>query len=76
MYEKSAHFAKILSLIVNGDPRALAVTHLAEALAVLGYDEAIVATALNGEFVPRMARAHTRLKTGDKIEIVAPLQGG
>ena len=38
--------------------------------------EAKVATALNGEFVPARARAATPLKEGDRIEIVAPRQGG
>lgn len=35
-----------------------------------------VATALNGEFIPESRRATTRLKAGDKIEIVSPRQGG
>lgn len=76
MYEKSSYSTKALSLLVNGEAHVLNVVTLAEALAVLGYDDAIVATALNGEFVSKGTRTHTRLKTGDKIEIVAPLQGG
>ena len=39
-------------------------------------EEAQVATARNGDFVPRQARTATRLAAGDKIEIVAPRQGG
>ena len=54
----------------------LDVATLAQVLTLLAYEESIVATALNGEFVPRDAREYTLLKTGDKIEIVAPLQGG
>ena len=38
--------------------------------------EAKVATALNGEFVPARAREATPVKDGDRIEIVAPRQGG
>ena len=64
------------SLIVNGEPREIGAATLAQALEALGYGEAKVATALNGEFVPARARAATRLKEGDRIEIVAPRQGG
>jgi sulfur carrier protein len=65
-----------MTLIVNGEPHDVAAATLAEALAALDYGEATVATALNGEFVPARARAATRVKDGDKIEIVAPRQGG
>ncbi|HLY00588.1 MAG TPA: sulfur carrier protein ThiS [Roseiarcus sp.] len=65
-----------MKLVVNGEPRDVRAATLAEALQSLDYGEARVATALNGEFVPARARAGTRLKTGDRIEIVAPRQGG
>ena len=42
----------------------------------LDYVEAKVATALNGEFVPARARNAVAVKDGDRIEIVAPRQGG
>ena len=64
------------SLIVNGEPTELPASNLAAVLAALDYGEAEVATALNGEFVPRRAREATPLKEGDRIEIVAPRQGG
>lgn len=35
-----------------------------------------VATALNGEFVPRETRADTPLAEGDRLEIITPRQGG
>ncbi len=65
-----------LKLIVNGEPAELAGPNLAEVLAALGYEDAIVATALNGDFVPARKRAATPVKAGDRIEIVAPRQGG
>ena len=34
------------------------------------------ATAVNGEFVARHARAATQLSAADRVEIVAPRQGG
>ena len=64
------------SLIVNGEPRELPAANLAEALAALDFADAVVATALNGEFVPKRKRAQTPLAEGDRIEIVAPRQGG
>ena len=39
-------------------------------------DPDTVATAVNGLFVQKTARANTMLNDGDSIEIVAPLQGG
>ncbi len=45
-------------------------------LAELDYGEGLYATALNHEFVPKKARAGTRLKEGDSVEIVTPKQGG
>ena len=42
----------------------------------LDYAEAKVATALNGEFVPARSREATPVKDGDRIEILAPRQGG
>jgi len=63
-------------VLVNGEPAATAAATLAELLSDLGYAEGQVATALNGEFVARRARAETKLAAGDKVEIVAPRQGG
>jgi sulfur carrier protein len=65
-----------LRLVVNGEPQDLAAANLAEALAALDYENAVVATALNGAFVPKRLRAQTPLAEGDRIEIVAPRQGG
>ena len=63
-------------LTVNGEPRELVATTLAEALTALDYADAVVATALNGEFVPARKREAITVKEGDRIEIVAPRQGG
>ena len=65
-----------MTLIVNGEPREIAAASLAEVLGALDYGEAKVATALNGEFVPGRARAATPVNEGDRIEILAPRQGG
>jgi sulfur carrier protein len=65
-----------VKLVVNGEPQEVPAATLAEALQSLDLAEAKVATALNGEFVPARARAATLVKDGDRVEIVAPRQGG
>ena len=65
-----------MRLVVNGKSQELPAATLADALQSLNFAEAKVATALNGEFVPARARQATTLKDGDRIEILAPRQGG
>ena len=64
------------SLLVNGERTETEAHTLAELIATRDLDGDAVATALNGEFVARGARAATLLSDGDKVEIVAPRQGG
>jgi len=42
----------------------------------LGYGGSTVATALNGEFVPANLRAAAALAEDDRLEVLAPMQGG
>jgi sulfur carrier protein len=63
-------------ITVNGEATDTDARTLADLIARLGYKESAVATALNGDFVPRATRAAARLTAGDKVEIVAPRQGG
>lgn len=63
-------------IVVNGDAVETGAATLAELVAALDYNESQVATARNGDFVPRGARAETKLAADDSIEIVAPRQGG
>lgn len=65
-----------MTLLLNGQPQTVSAKTLAEALIELGYEDKIVATAVNGSFVPARLRAGVRLNEGDRIEIVAPMQGG
>ena len=64
------------SIHLNGARADTDAGTLAELVAEQGFAEGAVATALNGAFVPKAARAATRLAAGDKVEIVAPRQGG
>jgi len=63
-------------VLVNGERTETGAASLAELVAQLGHAPEAVATALNGDFVPRQARAGSSLTAGDKVEIVAPRQGG
>ncbi|MDF0600551.1 sulfur carrier protein ThiS [Psychromarinibacter sp. C21-152] len=65
-----------MKITVNGTPTDIAATDLAAALEELGYGEARVATAVNETFVPAAARGHQALAAGDRLEILAPKQGG
>ena len=65
-----------MKIRVNGETREVEAATLAALLAELDYGEGPYATALNREFVRKDARAETRLKEDDCVEIVTPKQGG
>jgi sulfur carrier protein len=65
-----------MKILVNGVARDTDAVKLAAALGELGYVDQVVATAVNGEFVSAEARAHTTLAEGDRVEVLAPMQGG
>lgn len=65
-----------MKITLNGAPHEVRATRLSEVLAELGFADARVATAVNGEFVPTTGRDRTELAEGDRVEVVAPQQGG
>ncbi len=65
-----------MQIIVNAEPREVAGTTLSEVLDELGFAGPAIATAVNGGFVPRRDRPGRRLCPGDRLEILAPMQGG
>ena len=65
-----------MKITVNGTPTEVQAEKLAAALEELGYGGAKVASAVNESFVPAPARGQTALSPGDRVEIVAPRQGG
>ncbi|WP_095590639.1 sulfur carrier protein ThiS [Actibacterium ureilyticum] len=65
-----------MKILVNAEPRDIRATNLADALPELGFDSPAIATALNGDFIPRAERAATALGEGDRLEVLAPMQGG
>jgi sulfur carrier protein len=65
-----------IGLLVNGEAATTAAPTLEGLIEELGLAGAKVATAVNGAFVPERARAGQSLAEGDRVEIVAPRQGG
>ena len=57
-------------------PLAEAAPTLASMLQLCGYGDATVATAVNGQFVAVRERTATCLQDGDRVEVLAPMQGG
>jgi sulfur carrier protein len=65
-----------MKVLVNGDWRDVSTTLLASVLQELGYRDGAFATAVNGTVVPSTARARAVVLEGDRIEVLAPMQGG
>jgi sulfur carrier protein len=63
-------------LIVNGNETNVSAETFAELLLELGYEDMPVATALNMAVVRKKDRDGVRLKEGDRVEILVPMQGG
>jgi sulfur carrier protein len=65
-----------MRIFLNDDAHDVESGTLAAALEKLGFGGRKIATAVNGRFVAAAARPATSLKDGDRIEVVAPMQGG
>lgn len=66
----------MVTVTVNNEKQSIAASTLFELLEVLDYGDAVVATAVNGNFVPQTMRSETLISDGDNVEILAPMQGG
>lgn len=66
----------MIRIIVNGIETATPARTLQDLVTESGYGEVRVATALNGRFIAASDRGTTLLEADDRIEIVAPRQGG
>ena len=65
------------TITLNGESRPLQPgTSLADLVASLQQQPQALATAVNGEFVPRDARAQVQLKPGDDVFTFQPITGG
>ena len=66
-----------LKVTLNGDVHALpAGSTLADLIALAGYRPDALATAINSEFVPRIARATRVLLDGDAVFTFQAITGG
>ncbi len=66
-----------MQIQVNGQPRQVtAAVSLQQLLLDLGYQNALVAVAVNKRCVHRGDLAATKVEAGDEIEILAPMAGG
>jgi len=66
-----------LQITVNGEPRSVDDhATLADLVAALGQAPQALATAVNGEFVPRGAREGVQLREGDAVFTFQPITGG
>lgn len=64
-----------MNITLNGEARQTEAATLADLLAEQGLSGKL-ATARNGDFVPAGLRTTTPIHDGDRIEVVAPMQGG
>jgi len=65
-----------MKIKVNAEEKQVKADTLAAVCEELGYESLVVATAVNGEFVPRELRQEKPIHDGDSVEILAPMQGG
>ena len=66
-----------MKVFVNGEPREFETELPIRALLTqLGHRPDGVAVAINLTFVPRSEHEDTRVRDGDDVEIVVPMQGG
>ncbi|MFC7065525.1 sulfur carrier protein ThiS [Brucella rhizosphaerae] len=65
-----------MTIVLNGEVVETTAANLAALLTEIELDEAVVATALNGEFIAGDERETTEISAGDRIEVLAPMQGG
>lgn len=65
-----------MTIVLNGEVFETTSANLFALLAEIELDEAVVATALNGEFIASDEREETLIREGDRIEVLAPMQGG
>lgn len=64
-----------MKIVLNGETRDVQATCLAALLEECGVTGR-VATSLNEVFVPATLRAAQTIAGGDRVEVVAPMQGG
>ena len=65
-----------MKIQLNGASHDTEQNDLAALVTALGHDADKVATAVDGLFVARTARAQKPLREGCAVEVLAPMEGG
>ncbi|PCI87480.1 MAG: thiamine biosynthesis protein ThiS [Hyphomicrobiales bacterium] len=65
-----------MNIQLNGEACQTEAKTLDLLLVQFEYGDAVVATAVNGEFVAEEQRRKIEICDGDAVEILAPMQGG
>ena len=65
-----------MQVFVNGEPVTVKPGRLSDVLVSLGYECEKVAVAVNETFVPRPTWDSRELKTDDRVDVLAAIQGG
>ncbi|WP_372782414.1 sulfur carrier protein ThiS [Litorivivens sp.] len=67
----------MIEVSVNSEPRQIEQNKTLDVLlGEWGFECQRVAVAINEDFVPRSTYAQVSLKFGDRVDVVAPVQGG
>lgn len=67
----------VISVSLNGNSEKIEKYQtLQQALQLWGFADKKIASAINGEFVPRSRYTEATLNNGDQVDIVAPVGGG
>ena len=65
-----------MRVIINGEAREIASTRVDALLGELDYAGSHLAVAVNHKVVPRQSWTEVSIRSGDRIEILTPRQGG
>jgi len=65
-----------MDIVCNGDRVSLDVERLADALDRLGYGGRRVVVAVNETFVPKEEWPALRMQSGDRLDVLAAIEGG
>ena len=65
-----------MRILLNGEAVSVEADDLMTLLSQSGFAGKRCATAVNEEFVPEASRSGCRLREGDRVEILTPMQGG
>jgi sulfur carrier protein len=66
----------MFKIFVNGEAVETEAQNITELLKHMAFDFASVAVALDGNFLPKTRYSETEIHSGQKVEVLSPMQGG